>query len=470
MQGLPSLQPRGAVLPTYVDSSGRSKADANQELGRRGWDISAVPERVLLWAALVADLTYPLLSWRLGVPSAMRLISPIALVLLGAIGMARAFKQGRVRREWLLLTMWMMFSVAQALLSGQSLSATALGVFAWLRYPLVGVYAYTRRGRDFNFERGVLPLILFVLAANTGIQLTQFLNGDSPGDSLVGFWGFRGSNNLATFVTLALAIAFGSWIVRGATFQFWITLVLCAVSSILAELKVFLVVLLGLWLVAGVMYTFRRPGFLAGIAVTILLVLSGLAYNRFYVSYFDPRGTALPSYLHLQNLIAYLSVSNQNLGKISYIGRWVQLQYTWGLVSRDAGSLLMGLGIGSLEASRSLGISGLALSRGSLGVFGAIGLTVLLGDFGLLGTVAMTVLLGRLAYGLFGQGVDENQRALNIGLALFTCTLPLLFFYLNIWLTPVTMLVFWYGVGDSGRFSARSPRRGKGTVEIRRRR
>jgi hypothetical protein len=405
-------------------------------------------ENALLFIALASDVAYPLLSWKLGLPEQFRLVSQAAILILVIIGLFRSLRLRNFPFVWLMLAMWLIFSSIQALTAGQSFGATVLGLYVWLRYPLLGLYAYTRPKRFPEFDRHIYSAVLFLVGLNLLIQVAQFVGGEIPGDNLAGFWGLKGSNNLASFICVALAIAFGNWIIKGPSRGLWILIGMSIISSVLAETKIFLVVIALTGILAILLYSYKRKRILSGVSLSILLLISSVVFIQLYDVIFHPQGAGLSSYLRLDNLIAYLSTSNQNNGTISYIGRWVQFGYTWKLINQTPTTLLIGLGIGSLETSRSLGVSGVTLLTSSLGVFGANTLTALIGDFGLIGIIVMFILFTRIALSLFSIRSDQDQEALNIGLAIFICTLPLWMFYMYIWVTPITMLIFWFGVGQ----------------------
>jgi hypothetical protein len=123
----------------------------------------------------------------------------------------------------------------------------------------------------------------------------------------------------------------------------------------------------------------------------------------------------------------------------------------WKLINQSPITFWIGLGIGSLETSRSLGVSGITLLTSNLGVFGANSLTGLIGDFGLFGVIMLIMLLTRMALGLLLARSDQSQEPLNIGLAFFICTLPLWMFYMNVWTTSITMFFFWFGYGQQSQ-------------------
>lgn len=408
-------------------------------------------ENTLLFIALVSDILYPLLNWKLGLPEQFRWVSQAAIMILIIIGLFRSLRLRNFPFIWLILLGWLFFSAVQALTTGQSLGATVWGFYTWLRYPLLGLYAYTRPKRFFEYNRYLSSIVLFLVSLNLLIQVAQFVGGEIPGDNLAGFWGIKGTGRMASFICLALAISFGYWIVKGSSRNLWIIIGMSILSSVLGELKVFPLFLIAMGILAILLYTQRRKRILSGILLIVVLIISSLAFIRLYDLILQPF-VPIMSYLDPNKLIAYLSWSNQGIGVESYIGRLAQIDYIWKLINQDPFTLLFGQGIGSLEISQSLGSSGITLLTGALGAFGATSSSALVGDFGMVGVIVMLSLLIRTMLRLVSIRGDQDQEALNLGLVIFIFTLPLWMFYMDIWVTPITMLILWFGIGQSLRY------------------
>jgi hypothetical protein len=404
-------------------------------------------EDILLVVALVSDVAYPLLNWKLGVPEEFRWISHAATLVLISIALFRSFRLPNIPPVWLALEGWLLFSAAQALTDGQSVAATLWGFYSWLRFPLIGLYAYTRPKRSPDLKSYIFPTIFCLTTLNLIIQLLQFFGGEIPGDNLGGFWGLNGTGRLASFIGLALSIGFGKWIVQGSSKYLWLLGGMAIFSSILAETKVFLPVIALTGVLTIMIYEYRRRKILSGLFLIFLLIASGVGFVRLYDQILRPV-TRLMSYLDPSRLTAYLSYSNQRPGALGYIGRLTQVTYVWHQISKTPFVFLFGQGLGSLETSRALGSSGVGLLIGSLGVFGATTLTGLMGDFGMLGLVISVVFLTGTSYRLLNVRGDRQLEALSIGLVIFICTFPVWAFYMDIWTTPITMFVFWFATGS----------------------
>jgi hypothetical protein len=221
-------------------------------------------------------------------------------------------------------------------------------------------------------------------------------------------------------------------------------------SSVLGETKIFFFIIALTGIPAILLYSFKRNKFFSGILLSFILAISILGFIQLYDVIFNPQGGFLV-YLRLDNLISYLSWSADRPGGVIYIGRLAQFDYVWKQITQSPLTLWLGQGIGALETSNSLGISGISLLMGDFGVFGANSLTGLIGDFGLIGISIVFILFIKIALGLLFTRSNKNQEALNMGLIIFIFTIPLWMFYMDIWTTPITMLIFWFSLGQSFR-------------------
>jgi hypothetical protein len=130
-----------------------------------------------------------------------------------------------------------------------------------------------------------------------------------------------------------------------------------------------------------------------------------------------------------------------------------QLYAAWEQIHQEPITLLVGNGIGSRSTSRALGVSGGGLLAGDLGTFTGTSLSVLVGDFGLAGLAFGMIFLVIPARRLLTTTGNQLQDFLHFGLMFFWFTLPFWMLYMDIWTTPVTMLMFWVLFGQSLRYS-----------------
>lgn len=412
-------------------------------------------ESILILIALLSDILYPLMNWKLGLPSEFRWVSQAICLVIIVIGFLKVIRLQKFKIVWAFIAFWLFFSAVFALLNGQSLGATAWGLYSWLRYPLIGLYAFVSNPALFEKIKKNLPFNLMILAAlNLLAQLIQFAAGEPIGDDLAGLWGPYGTNRLTSFLCLTLAFQIGNWIVTGKSRNLLFLMVTCFLSSILGEMKVFFVIFILYALVASLIYGYKRRRVFKSLIMVVTMILGAFALIRLYDFVAKPSIT-LASYFNYDRTYEYMNfliLNPQGMQQKYNIGRFYQVSYVWDLISRDPITMWFGNGIGSQRTSQALEIYGVGLLSGSLGSFSGNTLSTLIGDFGIVGICIAVFSLASWVWSLlFAQRRERKQDQLKVGLAIFVCTLPLLMFFMDIWTTPITMLIFWLVFGQSYR-------------------
>jgi hypothetical protein len=247
----------------------------------------------------------------------------------------------------------------------------------------------------------------------------------------------------------------GKWLAH----QKWTTLAyvlaLGGVSSVMAETKLFPVVVLALGLLAMLIYTFQHRKLSQLLPYVVLLAIVALTYASLYDRTIPGASkNSLARFLTNPTALSrYLNRANRQAGAEGYyydLGRNYALVYGWDMLSNDTATLFLGLGLGARSESRSLGTVGVGLKMGGLGSSVGTSLLVIMQELGLLGMVSLGGFIAWTALNLsrdIRNDLDSDAIELRYALLLFSLFWPLWLWYNRAWTLRVPMLLYWSTLG-----------------------
>ena len=426
----------------------------------------------LLVLAFATDLLSPILIEKGILPSATRWISPAAVALMIALTLVRMLAWDRIPGAVWIIIWFSLIGACVALVRGQGAMATAWGWWRMFEYPLVGLFAFLQPNWPRRFPEWLSTSCVVILGVEVIVQIGQYFSGQKPGDLLAGTFGAYGTHNLMLFAVIAFCLALGHWLVEGKWMPLALVMALSLVSNVLAENKVFPVVVVSLSILTGVVAVVRNRD---ALRPTLYLVSLGLAIWCFALVYNaiipTARTDSLESYLQIAKIKAYSDSvrSSVHLGQgYSDIGRNYAVIYGLNAISTDTTTLLFGMGLGTRSESRSLGITGSALGQDALGLSTGTSLLIIMQELGLvglgvLGGFVLWVVL-TLAKDIIGDPCEELVE-LRYALLLFTLLWPLWIWYAASWFAPFPMLLYWTALGYALREGKRQ-RMGTSSLQV----
>jgi hypothetical protein len=341
-----------------------------------------------------------------------------------------------------------------ALFKGQGFVPTLWGWWLMFQYPFVGLFAYLQPQWPKNFCRILIGGGIGMLGLEFLVQAAQYLDGEVPGDNLAGTFGWHGTGNLVLFILLVLSLALGRWIGERRWKEMLLVTILAAISSVLAETKLFMAGGLLLGLLGAGFYAFRYQKVLCLVPYLLLLGIMIPALVRVYDDWV-PGAQRQPLerfFLEPNALSTYLNFRERHVSNGMYyydIGRDAAVELAWEAVRGDAITTLWGMGLGARGDSVTLGSAGLGLSQG-LGVVTSTSLLVMLQELGLGGLFLLACLYIWLVVRLVSDiraDLEPDAVSLRWGLLLFSLLWPLWLWYNTAWTLRVPMLLYWVALG-----------------------
>jgi hypothetical protein len=384
-------------------------------------------------------------------PGSTSWLSQALLMTVVAFALVRMMLVNRIPLPLLAIAGVVMISATVAFFRGQGIMASFWGAWQWLRFPLVGLYAYLRPSWPDHFPDFLVKLTLGVLAFEAVFQTLQYLRGDPLGDSLAGSFGYKGAGEILFLGVFSVALALGQWLARKKWRPLMWTLVFGAASSVMAENKMFPVAVFLMATLAILFYILRGA---QPLRVLMLGILMAAGLWLFATGYDQILGGGTDQPLQEKLLDAdtregYLTQVSRAEGTSRFKqGRNALVGYIFDSISGDGVTLLWGYGMGSRRGSSTLGVVGKAIEvdrymRGS-------DLAVLIQEMGLFGLAVAAVATLWLGVALFRDirgDPDSEALALRYGLLLFSLLWPLWLWYKRPLETNVTMWLYCISLG-----------------------
>ena len=413
--------------------------------------------RLLLFAFLWDLLTPCLIAWGV-LPAASRYASHAVFALLFVVDAAMILRRSEVPKwVWVFLGICA-YGFLVACLNRQELVTTLWGLYQWIKYPMLCLYAYLRPWNGLPVGRWLRQGCWWILGLEVCVQAGQYLAGVEPGDGLAGTLTTRDANAtlvLAILILWALAMSLGIWVVRGRFVLLAATVVLGAVSAILGEIK-FYFFAAGSYLVVAALLRARltrslKPFVLmSGLAVGVGLAFIW-AYNRY-----EPAAEEMSfqTFLERHSLANYLDIevdmSAENAYKAADVGRVMSVRLGWALINRSTAELLFGHGLGSQNESKTLGKVGAMVAGSRYGLWTGPSVVVFMVELGLVGLSLVLAFCAWTCVVLF----RALRARMNLELAvlvnaslIFTLHWPLCLWYSTLWATPAGAFLYFFTLG-----------------------
>jgi hypothetical protein len=407
----------------------------------------------VLVVVFMIDLLASYLIWQGYLPEALTSLSQV--LTAGAIAFAYTrmmyFKRipGAV---WAILGIAIV-GITVAVFRGQSFLPTLWGAWNFLKYPLVGIYAYLRLNWPKTFPELFTRFGVGLVVFEVVFQLAQYLTGEEIGDNLAGSFGWHGVGHIFFLTAFVLSIVMGNWVAQRRWLPVVLVLVLGIISNILAENKIFPVAALAMGSLAAVLLTVRSRQLWRLILSGVLVVAGTLGFTVGYNA-LKPEAERKP----LQRLFIEEEARTDYLNKVKRsqtaerqtynLGRNNALAYALSTIADDGVTLLFGLGLGARSSSSALGVTGTALrqdvfDRGSQ-------LMVLLQELGLFGIfllIAFTIWVSLALLRDIRRYPNSEALGLRYGLLLFSVLWPVWAWYKIPLGARVAMLLYWVALG-----------------------
>ncbi|KAA3663970.1 MAG: hypothetical protein DWQ04_08065 [Chloroflexi bacterium] len=415
--------------------------------------VTTYPFLTAVFGAFCVDFFTPYLIWKAGFPSAVRFLSDAIIAMILALVFTRMLAFNKIPRIVLLLFGVSIIWTVVALFEGQGLVGTIWGWWVMFRYPMIGLFIYLQPSWPKNIRINYMNACVWLLTANTLLQIIQYAGGQRADDHLAGFFGRHGVMPLFFFAILIICYALGYWIAYGNWKILLFTIVLGAVASGLGEMKVFPVALvlvgllsLGLQLLEG---TQVQRIFFFLLLFSIIFPAFAAFYN---VVVADARGTKrIEEYLDADTADEYLNATyTENSGTYFYLGRSFALELGWKTIQRDRTTFLFGMGLGTRAESKTLGVAGTALTRGDYGLNSGTSLLVMMQELGVVGLSIFIFFLLWVVVKLWmdaQRNPDSLTNPLRYGAILFALCWPFWLYYGQVWVISVIMILFWGTLG-----------------------
>jgi hypothetical protein len=412
------------------------------------------PFNLLLLVPVLVDMTMPFLTWRGPLPDQLDYLSHAAIAGIIVLVVARMLAFNHVPGVVFLIVWVTLAGVSMSMLRGQAMAGTIWGWWLLFQFPMVGLYAYLNPYWPERFAPLFHKCYIYLLIGQLILQIGQYATGEPPGDHLAGIFGHYGSTGLAVFISLILCFAFGRWLAYGDWKTLVFTLLMTNAISVLAELKLFMIVtmiLSGLGLLA---FTIKTGSIMKVIPyVAVIFVLLGVFVQFYNTVVAGEDGTRLEEYLDPEKVDGYLNIQNQQVRDGRYyieVGRNLALEIGWKTINRDIPTLLFGFGIGARSASASLGVVGSALSQGDLGLNAGTSLLVLMQENGVVGLGVLAAFAAWAVFTMLQHTLrypDSDANDLRYGLIMFSILWPLWLWYGLTWNFRLPMEVYWITLG-----------------------
>lgn len=434
----------------------------------------------LVLLALAIDLFTPYLIWKEIIPAEVRWLSHAAILGMMLVALMRMLVFDHVPSILWLIVGISLIGGTVAFANGQDPVATLWGWWTMFQYPFVGLFAYLQPNWLDNFPRKLMVLIMSILALNVVLQIVQYVQGESLGDNLTGFFGDHGTTNLGVFIILLLCLALGYWLAKGEWRLMLLVLGLGSVSSLLAEIKLFPFAAIGLGFLSVFLIVLRGKGVARVVPYSLLFMgivaIFALSYNALIPA---AERRPLESFLQQETLDQYFGFVNREFigGQYQYtnVGRSFALNYAWEKVTQDMKTFVLGKGLGAGSESQTLGVSGIGFANNELSLISGSSLLVIMQELALLGVLALAgffIWLFSYLYKDFRAEPYSELSAVRYGLLLFSFLWPIWLWYSSVWVFRVPMLIYWVLMGyvlshtnGKGRpITASALEKGKGNI------
>ncbi len=409
-----------------------------------------------LLLALIIDLLTPILISKHILPNQVRYVSQGALAMIAVVAYARMMVHNRVPSLlWLIAGITVMgFAVAQ--LEGQYWGATAWGWWERFEFVFAALYVYLSPRWSKDLPKRFFQFCIGLQTVQFMLQLLQYATGETVGDNLAGTFGAHGVGHLFLFSAFVVTLTFGHWRTHGNTLLLIYVLGIGTISNVLGENKFFPIALVAIAGLVMLRNTFRSGQLWKLIVYSVLIfglfVVFAAAYNALAPT--ADRNPLQEFILDPDSRDKYLNTVREswdNGQDVYYLGRNATVQYGWETIT-DGGlvNILFGFGLGSRTESTTLGLEGVAFTKGNYRANTGTALLVVMQEMGLVGVVTLLSFYGWLAWTLAKQlkeRPDSTANTMRYGLILFTLLWPLWMWYHNVWELRVTMWLYWFSVG-----------------------
>ena len=415
--------------------------------------------RLLLFAFLWDLVTPGLIAWKV-LPAASRYASHVVFVLVFVMDVAMMLRRSEVPKwVWVFLGICA-YGFLMSCLNRQELLPTLWGLYLWIKYPMLCLYAYLRSWDGVPVARWLRRGCWWIIVVEVCVQVGQYLSGVEPGDALAGTLTASEANGtlvLAILVLWVLAVGLGIWVVRGGFSRLAAYIALCGVSSVLGEIKLFFFAMFPYLIVAGVLRarftrSVRPLLFMGGLGVSVGLAFVW-GYNTFVPA---AEETSLQSFLLERRTLAdYLNQetdmsSQEGVEKQADVGRVMALRVGWSFIDRSAATLVFGQGLGAQGESRTLGKAGAMVQGSRYGMWTGPSVVVFLVELGLAGVAVILVFCGWTCVALLRASRGRTNRELAVliyALIIFTAHWPMYLWYTTVWAAPTGTFLYFFTLG-----------------------
>lgn len=400
--------------------------------------------------AIVVFVFTPTLTWQFGLPGSVRYIGDLTVVTMILLAIIRMLSIDRIPGAFLIILALSIVGIFVAAFEGQVFLATLWGWWTTFRYPLVGIYIYLVPDWPSSIPSKLPKIAVSILAIQVFFQLMQFAMGNPPGDFLSGTFGRKGTGLLILFNMQVIALAFGSWLSKGDSKFLLISLFLGGVSSILGEMKLFLIATPGMAVAALILHLLRRGQIRRSLIFLLFLIVAVVgyytAYNRFFTQ--ATGAPSLEAFLEGDKFDRYLNQVRQAEGNGSYhIGRGLAGEFAWNAIQRDTATILFGYGLGTNQISATFGLTGIGFDSNNYGVvLGSTSLMLLIQEMGVVGVAAFGLFIASTLFILYRATIlqpDSDLDVIRFGVILFTLFWPLWIWYNSAWNMHGPALLYW---------------------------
>lgn len=408
---------------------------------------------LVILAVLFIDVFTPFPIWKGFIPSSVRWLSHISIIFAIGLTISRMLLFNYFPRVTLLVLGSSLLWSAVAIAKGQGISATIWGWWIMFQFPLLGLYAYMLPHWPASIVRWLRISCIVFLVLNVIVQLGQYFTGEIPGDNLAGLFGKNGTGNLIVFNVLVVGMALGNWLTTRHWRSLLVSLPLGILSSVLGEMKLFIIASCLLIGVAFLIYILRGIGIWKIIPYLSILVVIAISFLVLYNTVVPGASEhPLEGYItDSSNVDDYLNFTKVDAsGGHLVVGRNVALRYGWEVIQSDPVTFLLGYGLGARGESSSLGIVGIGLKQGTWGNESGTSILVIMQETGILGLLTLFGFLACICVMLIKairNSPHSEAQELRYALLMFTIFWPLWLWYSASWTLRVPMLLYWTAVG-----------------------
>jgi len=410
---------------------------------------------ILVLTAFLTDFFTPYFIWQGQIPDAIRWFSQGAILLMTVLVFFRMIAFGRIPAGFLVIAAMSLIGLLVGYNYGQSITVCLWGWWLMYQFPLISLYCSMQISWPRNYGRLLTKVCIGLLALEVIFQFIQFFQGVPPGDDLSGFFGDHGTSSLVLFIIFTLCLTIGEWLHSSNWLYLVIAFGLGTLSSVLGEMKFFLLAAALAALVAMVIFVLRGRQIWRiipySLAILFVLIVFVFAYDAVI-----PGAQQMPLESFLTNpskLLAYLDISNPLVAGENYyydIGRNFAIIYGWEQIQTDPETLLFGYGLGARSESRSLGIIGRALTEGSIGVTSGTSLLVIMQETGVIGLLIwlffILVTISKTMR-LINSQPDSTDNGMRFGMIIFTLFWPIWLWYAATLAMRLPMTLYWSTLG-----------------------